>query len=120
MKCQLQAVAADWTKAHATQAHMDEGVTTQWAAKQNEKADAYADQGRLRQSPEVKCVAEHYGKTAAAYKDLTSRLRAYMLAVVKKVMELLKEEDPEGILTEKKQEDTATSEDCRRLGKVSR
>ena len=87
MRCQHQAVAADWTKAHVTQAHMDEGVTTQWAAKQNEKAEALADQGRQRHSPEVRGVAEHYGKTAA-----------YMLAVVKKVMDILKEEEPDGMM----------------------
>ena len=45
-----------------------------------------------------------HGKTAAEYKSLVTKLRAYMLATVKGVTEVLKEEDPEGMLMDKAQQ----------------
>jgi hypothetical protein len=40
------AVRARWTKAHATQQHVQQGTTIEWDAQQNAKADAAADEGR--------------------------------------------------------------------------
>ena len=49
--CQYTAIVANWTKGHATQSHVDEGVTTEWEAKQNEKADGLAEKGGLKPKP---------------------------------------------------------------------
>ena len=67
------------------------------------KADGFAEKGRLRHRPEVRDVAEHYGKVSASCKEIINQLKAYMLAAVKQIMEVLREEDPEGVLVEQKQ-----------------
>ena len=65
---------------------MNEGVTTEWEAKQNEKADGLAEQGRLNHRPELRAAAEHYGKVATSYRGLSNQLKAYMLVTIKVFM----------------------------------
>ncbi|MFM7981443.1 MAG: hypothetical protein ACKPKO_19215, partial [Candidatus Fonsibacter sp.] len=39
-----EAVKVRWTKAHATQHHIQQGATTEWDSRQNAEADAAADE----------------------------------------------------------------------------
>ena len=69
------AVKARWRKAHATQLHIQQGTTTEWEAKQNARADAAADAGRLAHEPEIRALAPHYRKVLEEYQHLVAKLK---------------------------------------------
>ena len=59
-KHQSEAINATWAKTPATQPHIQQGTTTEWEGRQNEKADAAAEEGRLHHDPRLRAVAGRY------------------------------------------------------------
>ena len=68
-----EAVNIRWTRAHATQQHIQQGTTTEWDARQNAKADAAAEEGRLAHGPAEREAALHYRKVLEKYRELVIR-----------------------------------------------
>ena len=95
------AVKAIWTKGHARRGHIDQGKTTLWEMVQNDKAGHAAEEGRLEHSAQMKAMALHYRKALVRYQDLVMRLRAYMLVIVKKALEIFGAPDPEAAFENK-------------------
>ena len=68
---------------------------------QNDKAGRVADYGAFRTSAQMKAMALHSRKALVRYQDLVMRLRAYMLLIVKKALEIFGAPDPEAAFENK-------------------
>ena len=91
------ATKVKWTKGHATQDHIDDGLTTKQEAANNDMADRAADEGRLQHKEELRAIEE----ARADYEELINTLRVYMLLTIKKRMDIMGEENVEEVLAQK-------------------
>ena len=85
---------AKWTKGHATEQDIKQGITTKWEADQNHLADQAADEGRLMHGEETRLYAPHYRNAITEYQHFIARIRAHMLLTIKRMVEINNENNP--------------------------
>ena len=100
----LGSVRAKWAKAHATEEHVRQGRTTREEAQHNERADHAAEEGRMLHRGACRGLMIHYRRILATYQQLVTEVRAHMLMVVKKVMDVMSEKEPEEMMNKKEEE----------------
>jgi hypothetical protein len=77
-----------WTKGHATQEHVDSGITTEWDKLNNDVVDKWADEACRLQPDELRDFAGWAHLRWKHYAEFVARIQAMMLRVLKLSMKL--------------------------------
>ena len=83
---------------------MRQGRTTREEAQHNERADHAAEEGRMLHRGACRGLMIHYRRILATYQQLVTEVRAHMLMVVKKVMDVMSEKEPEEMMNKREEE----------------
>ena len=86
-----------------TEEHIQQGRTTQEEAQHNEKTDHAAEEGSMLHSGESRGLMNHYRGILATYQHLVASIRGRMLLIVKTVMSMMKEDEPEELLNQREE-----------------